>query len=109
MLKRFLYTGFPIQIVKLTRMRKPAMSCRVLNSKAADLKMVFKERKKTTERGGKVHESLYKLTNEDLKEGTRQHQQSTVKQTTLYVSICLYVSVIGISVCVYVHILASYR
>lgn len=64
-------------------------------------------RKKTTERGGKVHESLYKLTNEDLKEGTRQHQQSTVKQTTLYVSICLCVSVIGISVCVYVHILAS--
>lgn len=87
MLKRFLYTGFPIQIVKL--MRKPAMSCRVLNSKAAELKMVFKEREKTTERGGKVHESLYKLTNEDLKEGTRQHQQSTVKQTTLYVYLSL--------------------
>lgn len=51
--------------------------------------MVFKEREKTTERGGKVHESLYKLTNEDLKKGTRQHQQSTVKQTTLYVYLSL--------------------
>lgn len=70
--------------------------------------MVFREGEKI-EWGGKVYESSYMLTNEDLKEGTRQHQQSTVKQTTLYVCVCLHVGVIGVSVRVCFHILASQR